>query len=159
MSSLSKPKFCFIFKFEIRHSTPSLSLFNSIFRSANKLWRDFIFHWPELPGSWTARFKDTEKRSRGYRIEQQKNLNFQGEDNHETKIIERESKTLKNNWFKHELKVTFLRNFSHLSEKHDTLEENCWGKHLRLVTLREGVREAHTILAHCLTDSLFSEGP
>ena len=55
--------------------------------------------------------------------------------------------------------MTFLRNFPHLSEKHDTLEENYWGKHLRLATLPEGVREAYTILAYCLTDSLFSEGP
>ena len=31
-----------------------------------------------------------------------------------------------------------------------------WGKQSYLATLREDVREAHTILAYCFTDSLFS---
>ena len=55
--------------------------------------------------------------------------------------------------------MTFLHNFPHLSEKHDTLETNCWGKHERLATLSEGIGEAYPILAYCLTDSLFLEGP
>ena len=46
--------------------------------------------------------------------------------------------------------MTFPFNFLRLSEKVETLGQSY------LATSREDLREAHTILAYCFTDSLFS---
>ena len=56
--------------------------------------------------------------------------------------------------FKHELKFLFL--FSTLNRGGWNVGEKQWGKHSYLATSRADIREAHTILAHRFTDSLFS---
>ena len=64
---------------------------------------------------------------------------FQPDDNHETRITER--KKFKKYRFKHDLKMTFIFIFLYF---------------LYLATSREDITEAHTILAYCFTDLLFS---
>ena len=55
--------------------------------------------------------------------------------------------------FKSELKITFFFQFSTLNRGGWNVGEKRWGKQSYLATSREDIREAHTILAYCFTDS------
>ena len=95
------------------------------------------------PGISSSFLKDTHitcSYRRVYRI--------QPEDNHETKLKRKSFKKLHS--FKHELKITFFFYWN--------FGEKRWGKqwYFNSATSREDIREAHTILAYCFTDSLCS---
>lgn len=65
-------------------------------------------------------------------------------------------KKFKVNRFTHNLKVTFIFNFLHLSVEGDMFGKNQWSKQSYLLTSREDLREGHTILAYCFINSVSS---
>ena len=56
--------------------------------------------------------------------------------------------------FKQELKINFLKKFSTLNIGGWNVGEKSWGRQSYLANSREDIREAHTILVYCFTDSL-----
>ena len=82
---------------------------------------------------------------------------FQPEDNYETwnKSGQKRKIFKKLHRLKHKLKMTFLK-FSTLNRGGWNIGEKQWGKQSYLANSREDIREDHTILAYCVTDSLCS---
>ena len=82
---------------------------------------------------------------------------FQPEDNYETwnKSGQKRKIFKKLHRLKHKLKMTFFK-FSTLNRGGWNIGEKQWGKQSYLANSREDIREDHTILAYCVTDSLCS---
>lgn len=147
-------KFCHLVtalveKWRTKLSNPSITCFES----AEKQMLDKSI----ISVAWVAKnmeswFKDSDicNNSRGYRIKWQKSLKRSRV--FPAKRVEREE--VINNRFIHELKLTFLLNFLHLSEEIDT--EKSLERAATPATLKEDTREAHTFLVYCLSDLLSS---
>ena len=98
MSSRSNPKSLFVIKFQLRYSSSRLSFFKSYFRGAINMLENFVFQSLELLWSWTVGLKTPTLYAVKAEVIELNNRKikfkmchvFLPEENHETRIAERE---------------------------------------------------------------------